>query len=178
MLGGLVLAVGGLFGLVAYELYGFRALPEGEPLATVTFHSQGNGTFEAEIVQDDERHLVLVEGDLWQLQLRALQWKGPASLIGLEPGYQLAQLSGRYMAVEQQALARLPNARLSPVPAELDLWQRLSLDGHDLLIVEPRLHRSERMPMADGARFTLSMAPTGLLIEPVNMQASDALARW
>ena len=38
------------------------------------------------------------------LDLNLLRWKSLAELIGLESGYRLERLSGRYLAVEQQNL--------------------------------------------------------------------------
>ena len=40
---------------------------------------------------------------MWQLDGRLIRWKGLAELIGLEPGYRLERLSGRFLAIEQQA---------------------------------------------------------------------------
>ena len=39
----------------------------------------------------------MLEGDLWQLDLNLLRWKSLAELIGLESGYRLERLSGRYL---------------------------------------------------------------------------------
>ena len=48
-------------------------------------------------------------------------WKGLAELIGLEPGYRLERLSGRFLAIEQQALAQHGRVQLAESPYGLDL---------------------------------------------------------
>src|SRR3546814_10295038 len=98
--GFLVLLFAGLIGLIGYDVSTCAALPDKKPLVTVSFHAQGPQRYEVSLEQGNETRTVMLEGDLWQLDLHLLRWKSLAELIGLESGYRLERLSGRYLAVE------------------------------------------------------------------------------
>ena len=46
-----------------------------------------------------DRFLTL-RGDEWQMDARVVNWKPPATLLGLDPIYQLDRLSGRYSDID------------------------------------------------------------------------------
>ena len=121
---------------------------------------------------------VTLEGDLWQLDLRALHWKGLATLIGLKPGFRLEKLSGRYLAVEQQDQARRPRVELGQSLAGIDFWARLQDCQCASLVLEAQPHRVSYLPIADGAEYTIEMVPTGLLAKPMNAAAEQAMNDW
>lgn len=171
------LALAGLIGLVAYDLYSYAPLPQDKPLATLSF--QGDGTrYRVSILEGGHERTLTLEGDLWQLDARVLQWKGLAALIGLEPGYRLERLSGRFLAIEQQALAEQTGVALAASPYGVDLWRWLRLGQHDLFMFDPQAYRVTYLPMADDAVFSVSLTPTGLLAQPVNQAAKQALQDW
>ena len=128
--------------------------------------------------QGKETRTVMLEGDLWQLDLNLLRWKSLAELIGLESGYRLERLSGRYLAVEQQNLARHGRVVLSEKPLGMDIWQSLQLGQRDMYLVEAQVLRVDYMPIADGASYAVELAPTGLLARPLNAAATEALKNW
>jgi hypothetical protein len=124
-----------------------------------------------------ERTLTL-EGDLWQLDARILQWKGLAALIGLQPGYRLEKLSGRFLSIEQQSLAQHTRVELARSPYGIDLWRWLRLGQRDLFVFDPQARRVTYLPLADEAVFRINLTPAGLLAEPVNPAAQQALKDW
>lgn len=176
--GFLVLALAGLIAMVGYDVSTYAALPNGEPLVTLSFRAQGPQRYEVRLEQGKKTHTALLEGDLWQLDLHVLRWKSLAELIGLESGYRLEQLSGRYLAVEQQNLARHARVVLSERPLGVNIWQSLQLGQHDMLFFEGQVLRVDYMPIADGAVYAVDLAPTGLLARPVNAAATEALKNW
>lgn len=176
--GFLVLALAGLIAMVGYDVSTYAALPNGEPLVTLSFHAQGPQRYEVRLEQGKKTHTALLEGDLWQLDLHVLRWKSLAELIGLESGYRLEQLSGRYLAVEQQNLARHARVVLSERPLGVNIWQSLQLGQHDMLFFGGQVLRVDYMPIADGAVYAVDLAPTGLLARPVNAAATEALQNW
>lgn len=173
-----VLALGSLIGVIAYDVHHYRPLPEAGPVATLTFNADGPQRYDVRLVQGNDERRVTLEGDLWQLDMRILRWKGLADLIGLEPGYRLDRLSGRYLAVEQQGQARHALVSLSESPAGLDFWRWLRLSGRDLYLVDSEARRVNYMPVAAGAVFQVSLAPTGLMVQPMNPAATQALKDW
>lgn len=121
---------------------------------------------------------MLLDGDLWQLDARLFKWKGLGDLLGLQPGYRLERLSGRYLAIEQQALAQHSRAPLAESPYGVDVWRWLRLTQQDFFLFLPEAQRVTYLPMADGAVFSVSLSPTGLLAEPLNQSAVEALKDW
>lgn len=174
--GMLILAFAGLVGLVAWDVTTYRALTQGKPLASLTFQADGRQRYRVKVEQGQQVRYVTLEGDLWRLDLRVLHWKGLAALIGLEPGYRLERLSGRYLAVEQQDRSGRPYAELEH--SRVDLWGWLQRCQCASLILEPQLRRVSFLPIADGAVYTVDMAPTGLLAKPASAAAEQAMKRW
>jgi hypothetical protein len=176
--GFVVLALAGLIGLIGYDISNYASLPGEQPLVTLTFQAQGPQRYEVRLDQGKEPRTAMLEGDLWQLDLNLLRWKSLAELIGLESGYRLERLSGRYLAVEQQNLARHGRVVLSEKPLGMDIWQSLQLGQRDMYLVEAQVLRVDYMPIADGASYAVELAPTGLLARPLNAAATEALKNW
>lgn len=176
--GMLVLALGGLIGLIAWDVNTYQPLEPGRPLVSLSFQADGQQRYQVKVEEGTQVRFVTLEGDLWQLDLRALRWKGLATLIGLEPGFRLEKLSGRYLAVEQQDLARRPRVELGQSLAGIDFWTWLQDCQCAPLILEAQRHRVSYLPIADGAQYTVEMAPTGLLAQPVNAVAEQAMKNW
>ncbi|VXC04987.1 conserved hypothetical protein [Pseudomonas sp. 8AS] len=172
------LGLAALVGVVAYDLLSYDALPEGKPLLTLSFTADGPQRYRVSLLEGGEERAVTLEGDLWQLDARLLRWKGLAALIGLQPGYRLERLSGRFLAIEQQESARYAQVSLAQSPYGIDLWRWLRLGQHDLFLFDPQAARVTYLPIADGAMFSVSLSPTGLLAQPMNQAANQALQDW
>lgn len=171
------LALAVVVGLVAYDLSRYHPYPTDKPLLTLSFHRSGN-LYQVDILEDGVQRSVNLEGDLWQLDVRLLQWKGLAALIGLQPGYRLEKLDSRFLAIEQQTQARYTQAELTQSLYGVDLWRWLRLGQHDLLMFDAQARRVTYLPMADDAVFNISLTPTGLLAQPMNQAAHQALQDW
>ncbi|MDP2244930.1 hypothetical protein [Pseudomonas sp.] len=170
-------ALAGFIGLIAYDLHSYAPLPDGKPLVTVSFEADGPG-YRVNLLEGGSERNVLLEGDLWQLDARLLQWKGLAALIGLQPGYRLDKLSARFLAIEQQEQATLGQVKLAQSPYGVDLWRWLRLGQHDLFMFDAQARRVTYLPIADQAVYRVSLTPTGLLAEPMNQAAKQALLDW
>lgn len=166
-----------LIGLVAYDLSRYDPWPADKPLLTLSFHRAGN-VYQVDILENGAQRSVTLEGDLWQLDVRLLQWKGLAALIGLEPGYRLERLNGRFLAIEQQSQARYTQVELTQSLYGADLWRWLRVGQHDLFMFDAQARRVTYLPMADEAVFNISLTPTGLLAQPMNQAAHQALQDW
>lgn len=177
---GLVFAVvAGLIGLIAYDMLSYSALPDQHPIATISFNAvQGESTYEVTIDDQGGERKATLDGNLWQLDVRLLEWKGLAAMIGLEPGYRLEKLTGRFFAIEQQQRARHAHVTLANSLYGVDLWRWLRLGQHDLWVFDAQAARVDYLPIADGAVYSIALTPTGLLAQPVNQAAQQALKRW
>lgn len=174
--GMLFVAIAALVALVAWDLRSYDPLPAERPLATLSFHKVAEQRYEVTLLQGSDERRVELAGDLWQLDARVLDWKGLARLIGMAPGYRLQDLSGRFLAVEQQALGRKV-LLVSDAPV-VDLWRWLRDGQHDLLTFVPKAGRVNYLPMADQAVFAVRYGASGLTAEPMNAAANQALKEW
>lgn len=177
-LGLTLVALAGLCGLAAYDLTLYQPQPENKPLVTLSFKAAGAQRYAVTLMEGNQERELLLEGDLWRLDARLLGWKGLAQLIGLQPGYRLERLSGRYLAIEQEKLSLNAPQALSKSPYGVDVWQWLSRSGRDFLLFDAQPARVDYLPMADDAVYSVSLTATGLLAEPVNQAAQQALRDW
>ena len=172
-------ALSGFVVLVALDLGRYSTVPQNQPLATISMKEDGPQRFRVTLTQGADDQSFYLDGDLWQLDVRLFQWKGLAALIGLEPGYRLEKISGRYLAIEQQGQALNSRIELAPSRYGIDLWRWLRLGKmHHLFLFDPQARRVNYLPMVDDAMFSISLAPTGLLVEPLNHAAKQALKDW
>ncbi|SIQ90797.1 hypothetical protein [Aquipseudomonas alcaligenes] len=172
------LALALLIGVIAYDLRSYDPQVQGKPLVTLSFSADGPQRYRVNLLEGGEEREVTLEGDLWQLDARLLGWKGLAALIGLQPGYRLEKLSGRFLAIEQQQSARFARVALAESPYGIDLWRWLRLGQRDLFLFEAQAARVTYLPIADGAVFSVSLGPTGLMAQPMNQVAQQALKDW
>ncbi|HYQ37485.1 MAG TPA: hypothetical protein VER09_00935 [Pseudomonas sp.] len=173
----LLLALALLAGGVAYDLHSYGPLPPpGKPLLTLSFQAEGSQRYRVTLREAGRERSMILSGDLWQLDARVFGWKGLATLIGLQPGYRLELLTGRYRAAEQQAAAEPSRMLLASSPYGIDLWRWLREGRHDLFLFDARGARVTFLPMADGAVYAISLNSSGLLAEPQSQAAREALA--
>lgn len=169
-------ALATLIGVLAYDLHSYAPIVA-KPLATLSFKADGP-LYRVSVLEGAQERTLTMEGDLWQLDARFLQWKGLAALIGLQPGYRLEKLSGRFLSIEQQSLAQHTRVELARSPYGIDLWRWLRLGQHDLFIFDPQARRVNYLPLADEAVYSINLTPAGLLAEPMNQAAKQALKDW
>ncbi|MGI3131009.1 hypothetical protein ACRSLK_11545 [Halopseudomonas pachastrellae] len=169
---GLLLATA--VGLLAWDLQHFKVI-EARTVGTLSFSKVGDQQYDAVLTGAGEEQRVRLAGDLWELEVQVLRWHGLANLIGLQDGYRLHRLLGRYLALEQQrdagdALA----ANFNHAPPWRDIWDWADrLETHAL--VQADAFEVRFIPLVDGARFALEIGPTGLTPEPLNAQARTAM---
>lgn len=172
------LVTAGVVGLIAYDLFSYRALPEDGRLALLSFHADGPQHYRVDFKKGSKTRSMTLDGDLWQLDARLFKWKGLAALIGLRPGYRLERLSGRYLAIEQQQLAHNTLVALEKSPEGVDTWRWLRLSRHEFGLLDPQALRVAFLPMADNATYAVDLTPTGLLVQPLNPEAHQAMKGW
>ncbi len=177
-LGLLVLAVSAVIGVVAWDVTSYQVLPQDKPLATLSFQRQGPQQFRVTLQQHGDERLYEMRGDLWQLDVRVLHFKGVAALLGFQTAYRLEALAGRYLALEQQNNSLPSQTALAKSPYGIDFWRLLRENQRDLMLFKPEAGRITFLPMADGALFAVRQSATGLVVEPLNSAAEQALRDW
>lgn len=177
-LGLLVLALSAVIAMLALDLGTYSVVPANKQIATITFTADGSQRFRVSIAQGSTERTITLEGDLWQLDVRLFEWKGLAALIGLEAGYRLEKITGRYLSMEQQQQSLSTRVVLANSHYGIDLWQWLRMGNSDLNLFNPQARRVNYLPMTSGAVFLVTLAATGLLVQPLNSTAEQALKSW
>ncbi len=174
-----LLALAGVISMLALDLGLYSAVPANDLLVTVSFEVDGPQRYRVSLLQGAEERTLSLDGDLWQLDARIFQWKGLGALIGLQPGYRLEKITGRYLSIEQQQQSLNTRVAWASSRYGIDLWSWLRMGGtRDFYLFDPQARRVNYLPMADGAVYSVALAPTGLLVNPLNQAAVQALNSW
>jgi len=121
--------------------------------------------------------LLVLRGDEWQMDARVINWKPPATLLGLDPIYQLDRLSGRYSSIDDEMSEERTVHALSE-EMQLDVWRVARKFPILMPGVDAYYGTATYLPMADGARFEVTLSRTALLARPVNAAAREAVGDW
>ena len=174
----LLLLLGGAALLVGENLRSYQRLigeqPAGELRFTRIGYHQYNGVYTFPSGQSTDFEL---RGDEWQIDAKVLKWRGLATLLGFDAGYRLDRISGRYTDIDDEKTLPRTVFSLDP-PERLDLWG-LAFRYHQWLPWVDALYGSATyLPMADGARYVVSVSQSGLLARPANQSAAAAVGDW
>ena len=177
--GGLVSgSMGGACILLAFSYYGYGRLVDEQVVSRIEFSQTAPGIFTARVMIDGETDRILeLRGDEWQMDARVVNWKPPATLLGLDPIYQLERLSGRYASIDDELSAPRSVHALSEELA-LDVWRVARKFPALMPGVDAYYGTATYLPMADGARFEVSLSRTALLARPINEAARNAVGDW
>jgi hypothetical protein len=171
-----ILATSGLIFVVGTNLHTYARLTYETALAELVFERASPQRFRATItrIPSGDRQTFMVNGDEWQLDARVLKWRGWANLLGLDAQFRFERLSGRYRNIEQERTAPRSVYALSDNPG-IDLWAWAQDHPDWLPFVDSIYGSATYLPMADAARYRVSLTQSGLIARPVN-PAADAAA--
>lgn len=174
LLGGAALLI-----LLGINLHTYQRLTYEKPVAELNFSQVGPQRFQARLtgVQGQSTAGYDLYGDEWQLDARVLRWKPPATLLGLDARYRLERLSGRYRDITQEMEAPRAVYNLAP-DTGLDLWSLIGKLRRYVDWVDAYYGNAAYLPMADKARYEVSLTQSGLVARPVNEEARRAVNRW
>ena len=162
-------------GIIA-NLYTYHRLTHEQPIATLEFAQLAPQHFQVVMREaNNTTQTFELRGDEWQLDARVLKWHGWANLLGLDARYRLERLAGRYRDIEQENNATRTAHALSEQRG-IDLWRldrRLSLK-----LIDADFGSATYLPMADTARFEISLAQSGLVARPLNAAAANIVSQW
>lgn len=178
LIGTVFLAFAALFISVGLNLYTYHRLTLEQPIATLTFAQLEPQRFRAHLdPATGAAREYEIAGDQWQLDARVLKWTGLGVLLGLDAGYRLDRLSGRYAEVQAAINGVRTVYDLSPEQG-LDLWALARRYPDWLPLVDASYGSATYLPMADGARYVVTLSQTGLLARPANDAAQNAAHGW
>jgi hypothetical protein len=171
-------AVGGASILLAFSYYGYGRLIDEHMVGRIEFSQSAPGEYLARLMIDGEPDRLLpLRGDEWQMDARVINWKPPATLLGLDPIYQLERLSGRYTNVDDEMSEQRTVHALSEDLA-LDVWRVARRFPMLMPGVDAYYGTATYVPMADGARFEVTLTRTALISRPVNDAAREVVGNW
>ena len=164
--------------LLAFSYYGYGRLIDEQLVSQIQFSQSAPGEYVARVMIDGETdRLFTLRGDEWQMDARVVNWKPPATLLGLDPIYQLDRLSGRYSDIDDEKNEQRTVHALSE-EMTLDVWHVARKFPALMPGVDAYYGTATYLPMADGARFEVTLSRTALLARPVNAQAEQAVGQW
>ena len=171
-------ASGGLFLGLAATFTAIDRLAGEAPVGTIEVAASDTGAYIARLqVADRDAFHYRLAGDHWQLDVRFLKWTLPAVLLGAPGMYQLDRLSGRYSEVDRSGDVEVTAYGLAGAPGQA-LWRLASAAGRRVEWIDAVYGNAVYMPMADGARYRISVTSSGLVARPDNAAARQAVDRW
>lgn len=164
--------------LIAISYYSYERLTAEQVVAKIEFRRTAPGEFRARLMIDGEPDRVFaLAGDEWQIDARLVTWKPPVTILGLDPIYRLERLSGRYSDIARERSERRTVHELTASQA-LDVWQIARRFPALSPGIDAYYGSATFLPMADGARFDISLSRDALLARPANDRARAALGTW
>ncbi len=171
-------ALGSASILLAFSYYGYGRLIDEQPVSRIEFSQSAPGEFTARVMIDGKAdRLMTLRGDEWQMDARVVTWKPPVTLLGLDPIYQLDRLSGRYSDIDDE-LSQERTVHALSEELTLDVWRVARKFPVLMPGVDAYYGTATYLPMADGARFEVTLSRTALLARPLNDAARKAVGDW
>lgn len=171
-------ALGGASILLAFSYFGYGRLVDEQAVSQIEFSQSAPGEYVARLmIAGEADRFFSLHGDEWQMDARVINWKPPATLLGLDPIYQLERLSGRYASVDDERSEQRTVHALSEENA-LDVWSVARRFPRLMPGVDAYYGTATYVPMANGARYEVTMTRTALIARPMNAAAREAVGDW
>lgn len=164
--------------LIAFSYYGYGRLTSEKVVSTIEFRQTGADEYEARLMITGERdRLYRLRGNEWQMDARLVNWKPPATILGLDPIYRLERLSGRFSDIERERAEQRTVHALAE-ESLLDIWTVARQFPLLAPGVDAYYGSATYVPMAAGARFEVSLSRDAVIARPVNDAARQAVRGW
>ncbi len=164
----LFLSLAGSMGLIAIGMRGYSALTSEQTAATITVQ-RGNGQeFSVKLdYPDGGSEAFELSGDQLYIDARILKWHPLANWIGIETGFQLDRISGRYLEFADEL--NQPRTLFQLREEEpVDLFSLVRRFPGLEPLVDAEYGSASFVPVDDGGIYQLRVSNTGLLIRRLN----------
>jgi hypothetical protein len=170
--------VAALGAIVLLGYFSYSRLVDEQLVSRVSFSRLSPDEYEARLMIAGERdRFFVLRGDEWQIDAKIVTWKPPMTVLGLDPIFKLDRLSGRYADIDrEQTETRTVHALAANDPT--DLWQFAQRFPFLMPGVDAHYGTATYVPMADGARFDVSLSRDALIARPANEKAREAVGAW
>lgn len=171
-------AVAGAGGMLLLSYLTYGRLIEEQLVSRIEFRRISPEEFQARIMVTGKiDQFYTLRGDEWQMDAKIVTWKPPMTLLGLDPIYQLDRLSGRYAEIDREQTEVRTVHSLSP-ESPADVWQIAHRFPSLMPGVDAHYGTATYVPMADGARFEVTLSRDALIARPANDRAREAIGAW
>lgn len=173
------LLLGGALVAVALNLHSYQRLTHEQTVAEIIFRQFEPNAYGATLspTGGGETQRFVIRGDEWQIDARVLKWHRIANILGMDSYYRLERLSGRYASLSSERNGSRTVYGLVPEEG-LDLWAIVKRYERWVPFVDAVYGSAAYLPMANGARYEISVTQSGLLARPANAAAQSAVADW
>jgi hypothetical protein len=129
------------------------------------------------MIDGQEDQFYILYGDEWQMDAKIVTWKPPATILGLDPIYQLDRLSGRYAEIgREQSEPRTVHSLSTGTP--IDVWKFARRYPALIPGIDAYYGTATYVPMVDGARYDVSLSRDALIARPANNRAREAVGQF
>jgi len=164
--------------ILIVSLFSYGRLVEEERVSRIEFRRIQPQEFQARLmIAGEEDRVFVLRGDEWQMDARIVSWQPPLTVLGLEPMYRLDRLSGRYAEIDREVSEPRSVHPLTPA-MPVDIWRLARRFPLLTPGVDAYYGTATYAPMADGARFEVSLSRDALIARPANDRARDAIGDW
>jgi hypothetical protein len=171
-------AVCGVALVLVVSVFSYGRLVEEQLVSRIEFRRVSPEEFQARLmIHGEEDRFFVLRGNEWQMDAKIVTWKPPATILGLDPMYQLDRLSGRYSEIDREVSEARTVHSLSPqIP--IDIWRAARRFPILTPGVDAFYGTATYVPMADGARYEVSLSRDALIARPANDRAREAIGGW
>lgn len=154
--------------LIAVGMRGYRALTTEQTAATLFVEQdEGQGFTVRMNYPDGESETFRIAGDQVYVDARILKWHPFANWIGLQTGYQLDRIGGRYLELGDELHQERTMFQLREDEA-VDLFSLARRYPGLAPLVDAEYGSASFLTVSDGGIYQLQVSATGLLIREVN----------
>lgn len=170
--GMVMLFVGAILAFVLTDVWTYRQSVATAPVVTVSVYELDPQLFDLTLVDPEGgEQRFQIRGDQWQLDIRLMSWIGPITQLGAAPMYRFDRLSGRYLSLEAERTAE--RTVYSLFQSEwIDAWAFLKTKSWWL---NADYGSAVFMPLVNGAVYSVYVTSSGVVSEPVNNIAKQAV---
>lgn len=164
--------------VLLFTVLGYARLVEEELVSRIEFRRVSADEYQARLMIDGERdRFFLLRGDEWQMDAKILTWRPPATILGMDPMFQLDRLSGRYAEVDRERSEARTVHDLAPA-LPIDVWRIARRFPVLAPGIDAYYGTATYVPMADGALYEVSLSRDALIARPANERAREAVGNW
>jgi len=178
---GILLLLATVFtGLSGKDLFNYKtATSDTNVVVTVSFRKKDANNYIVELQEPSGSFYSReVEGQQWQLTARAFSWPPLLAFVGLRSGYQLENISGRFIELQMDKMVGQKPSEPFRTDSLFDTWVFLNDYPYVLPFVTAHTAVLGFTPIADGAIYEVVSAGQNLSANPVNDVAKNAMKSW